>query len=341
MQEFYGSIRTMIGNNTFIKLKQWFKRLLQRWMPLLVVRQNESGISVELLTAHGYEPASIDHLPEMTPFAQTIALIDDQCCAFRLCYFPVDMVDFTDLNEAIELDMSEWSPFEDGHSLSFIERDGDQWSVSVWVWAKSVEHELLVLMPRGLTCTHVLPESAWYVAQAKVSAASLLICNFIAQSRYFLLSSSGFPQGSVVTNDAMVAKRFWRSLGGEREHIQHVLTVNAKQCWSPESRDIVEVEVLRPRSALLSRARLQGVKDWVDPSSWRKPLLAVISICIVWIASDAAVLQYQSDQQHKQLAAMKDSAHLVLKQRDDVERMHTRLQRVQTLRQAQGRPILC
>ncbi len=322
-----------------IELKQWFGRLLQRWAPLLVVRHHDSTISTELLMLDGYEPVTIDQLPEPTPFSQTVALIDDQYCSFRVCHFPCDMVERTDLDEAIELDVSEWSPFSENHILSFVGRDGDQWSAAVWVWTKSVEYELLASMPNGLECTHVLPESAWYVAQVKETVPTFLVCNFTVQPRYFLLSSDALPLASMITNDVSVSKRFWKSLGSVRENIQHVLTVKTTDCWVPESFEVDELEVLRPRSSLLSRARLQGVKDWADPVSWRKPLLAVASLFIVWIAMDAAVLQYQTGQLHKQLTEMKGSVSVVLNQRNDVERMNARLQSVQTLRQKQGEAL--
>jgi len=112
----------------------------------------------------------------------------------------------------------------------------------------------------------------------------------------------------------------------------------AEDAWRPAGVQAERLPAEPPRLALLSRARLEGVRDWSDPFTWRRPATALCALLLIWVLADATVLIQRGGQLERTLAAAEQSAHDVLQQRDKVDRLHVRLQRFSALRQAQQRP---
>jgi len=303
--------------------------LKQRWMPILCMRAQANEIYCQQLSAQGWQDIALDALPEHTLFSSQVALIADADCSFRLCTYPFDMLDASALDEAVELDLQQWSPFVEAYSyVSFVERKEDCWQVSVWVWPDSAAEHLLALLPDHLLCTHLLPEMAWHVACIRAAEPVLLLHVRDETSHLAFLSALGLPEKLVALKTGVESRRFFRGLGAKLEEVTKVfLTSEASaSVYLPETLIQKQLGAAYPRLPLLNRARLAGIQDWSNPMSWRHVIMAAFSLVLLWMAADAFQLMQRYDKIDGQLNRMTQSTHTVLEQRNKVDVLRERLQ---------------
>jgi len=312
-----------------------------RWMPMLRMCYNGSdSFSYQLLSDDGWLNLSQDDVPDMTLFSQYCLLINDLDCIFRFREYPLDMIALGDLDEAIVLDLDQWVPFEEGyHRLSFVERGRDSWQVAIWCWPKHLEKSLLEKLPQHVGCTHVLPEMAWNAACVRDLEPTVLVTSLHGCDGYAFLSAKGVPQDIAYCRDNLEVKRFLRGLGSRYEGVKKIFLAP-----QDETNLLSEVECQRPlpflmpRLPMLSRARRKGIKDWTDPMSWKKVMVALVSLVLLWIFADVAELTHQSSMLAGELKRAKVASQQVLDQRNQVRNLHDKLSSFVALKKAQYAP---
>ncbi len=312
-------------------------------MPVVCVRQDEEGLCYDVLTSVGWQRSAAAALPRATPLASTVLLIPDHDCYFRHRHFPLDMLAAGDLDEAVMLDIEQWSPFIAGKAITrffLAERRGEAWHVAVWIWVEETAARLLARLPAGVQCTHIMPEMAWHVAQLPCTAPALLIIRSTGYYGYALVSAAGVPCAIAWPRDAVAARRFWRGLGAEAHQVEQAWSYGDEvaAAWRPHGVQATVLPAVPPRHAILSHARMEGVHDWSDPFTWRRQAAALCALFLIWALADASVLVQRGGQLKRTLIATQKSAHDVLQQRDLVDHLQLRLQRFAALRRAQQRP---
>jgi len=318
------------------------ERLKYRWLSCTRITEIGEDICYQQLHVDGWQSVEPESLSERSPFSKVVVLLADGKCSFRCLEFPLDMVAAKDLDEAIALDVAMWSPFESESSLlSFSERVDNHWKVAVWVWPKQEENRLLQRIANGVQCTHMMPVMAWYIASVQAKSDVLLV-NILEpdkQGIYALVSPTGIPKVLSHITSEREARRFWRSLGDRQGLIGQVfLCGESESGWLSDVVSMRKLKPVLPRFALLNRASLKGVEDWADPLYWRKPMLAMLSLILVWTFTDAAVLAHRTEKVHTILSHAEREALDVLKYRDQVDGMQSRLQKYASLRVLQHQP---
>jgi len=324
-------------------LPEYLKRLKYRWMADVRITEGDGELHYELLGLAGWHRVAPEILPESSPLSQVVLLLADCKCSFRCLEFPIDMVAAKDLDEAIALDVAMWNPFaSDTSLLSFSERVEEHWKVAVWVWSKDEENRLLQKLSKTVHCTHIMPAMAWYVARVQEKSHVLLVHARGAareECTYAMVSPAGVPRVLSRIGNKSEAQRFWRGLGDNTQLVRQAFSCDAKQSdWLADVVDMKEMEPTSARLALLNRARLKGVKDWTDPLRWRKPMLAFLSLLIVWMLADVATLTHRTDAVSEMLGKAERQASDVLNYRDQVDAMQLRLQGYSHLRALQRQP---
>jgi len=312
-------------------------------MPVVCIRQDNKRLCYDVLTPSGWQQSGAEALPRSTPFSSIVLLIPDHDCCFRHRHFPLDMLASGDLDEAVTLDIEQWSPFGAAKAVTrffLAEKRGDTWHVAVWIWLEETAKQLLAQLPAGMQCTHIMPEMAWHVAQIHATASVLLIARSADSDGYAMVSTGGVPRAIARPRDDVAARRFWRSLGVGANQVDQVYLCGdeAMAAWRPEHLKIAALPSVAPRHGVLNRARMEGVPDWRDPSIWRRPVAALCALLLLWALADAAVLIRRGGQLEQTLAAAQRSAHDVLRQRNHIDRLQLRLRQFSALRRLQQRP---
>jgi len=323
-------------------LLKYLERLKYRWLSCMRITEIGEDLCYQQLHVDGWQSVEPDSLLEHSPSSKVVLLLADEKCSFRYLEFPVDMVAAKDLDEAIALDVAMWSPFgSDSSLLSFSERVDSHWKVAVWVWPKQEENRLLQRIADGVQCTHIMPAMAWYIVsvQAKSDVLLVNILESDKQGIYALVSPAGVPKVLSQITSEHEAMRFWRSLGDRQTLIgEGFLCGESESGWLSDVVNMRKLKPRLPRFALLNRARLKGVEDWADPLYWRKPMLAILSLILVWTFTDAGVLAHRTEKVRTMLSHAERQASDVLKYRDQVDSMQSRLQKYASLRVLQHEP---
>ena len=333
----------MDGDRT-VRLKQYWQRWKLRWAPVACIRRDEGRLRYDVLTPVGWQQCEAETLPRPTPFSSLALLIPDRDCCFRHRHFPFDMLAVGDIDEAVALDIKQWSPFKADKTISWFfltERHEDTWHVAIWIWPEETASQLLAQLPTGMQCTHMMPEMGWYVAQLRVTAPALLIARSADADGYAMVSVAGVPLAIAWPLDEVAARRFWRGLGAEVHRVEQVWLCGGDEAapvWQPKDVNAMTMPAIAPRHTLLNRARMDGLHDWSDPFTWRRPAVALCALLLVWALADAAVLMKRGRQLEQTLTTVQRSARDVLQQRDRVDYLQLRLQRFSALRQLQQRP---
>jgi len=317
------------------------KMFKYRWLSCVRIAEVNEQLCYQKLDVNGWQPVMSESLPKSTLFSKAVLLIADEKCCFRSLEFPADMVATKDLDEAIALDVAAWSPFGNDISLlSFFERIGNHWKVAVWIWPKEEEKRLLQRID-DVQCTHIMPVMAWYIASVQ-SKSDVLLMNrevSVKKSVYAWVSSAGVPKVLAQITNESEARRFWKRVGDRQGVVkQGFLCGESKLEWLSDVVPFSKLKVLLPHHSLLNRARLQGVVDWVDPVRWKKPMLACLSLVLAWMVADAVVLTHRAEKVHVTLSHAEGEALDVLKYRDEVDVMQSRLLKYASLRVLQHAP---
>ena len=318
------------------------EQLKYRWLSCIRIVEIAGELCYQQLDGNGWQLMNPELLSERSPLSKVVLLLADEKCCFRCIEFPVDMVSDKDLEEAIALDVAMWSPFEpDSSMFSFHERVDNHWKVAVWVWSKQEENRLVQRIPDRVQCTHMMPVMAWYSASIQENSDVLLVNMLDSEQQGIcaLVSPSGVPKVLSHIANEREAKRFWRSLGDKQMLVEQCFLSGESECsWFSDVVRVRKLKALLPRFSLLNRARLKGVKDWTEPLYWRKPMLAMLSLILVWACADAAVLVHRTEKVHSILAHAEKKALDVLEYRDQVDGMQLRLQKYVYLRALQHEP---
>jgi len=313
-------------------------------MPIISVSVVEERVCFELLTSLGWQPVAADALPETTPFSRHVAVLPDSECSFRSRLIPAELISEKDLDEAIALDIEQWSPFSGLKlgaglsSVSFVERHQEQWQVAVWIWPTSVEKSLLALLPDGFQVTHILPGMAWLASLSSLDAPSLICHVLDAHHGYALVSSKGVPVSVVWLDNELDDRRFWKAMGTKLNNVKQVLYVGDQTAaWQPDCIPSSQMKMGVPQYRLLNRSRRLGVRDWADPISWLNPIMTFALLLLVWGVADAAVLIERNSAVASELAEMQQGTQKALSLREKVAVLHQYLQDVQDVHDKQFR----
>jgi len=325
-----------------IGVRSGLERWKHRWLSCVQITEVDDTLCYQQLRASGWQSIAPKSLPKPSPLANVVLLIADEHCSFRSLEFPVDMVAAKDLDEAIALDVAGWNPFDDDISLlSFSERIAGHWKVAVWIWSKQEERRLLQRIDQAVTCTHVMPVMAWYIAGTQPKSDILLMSMSASEGRgvFALVSPAGVPRMLASIASESEARRFWRGLGDHQALLKQGILCGDSECeWLSDVLNISKVKPVFPRFSLLKRASLQSTVNWLDALYWKKPILACLSLLLVWAFADAAVLTHNTERVQNTLNHVKQEALDVLQNRDDVDGMQLRLQKYIDLRAKQYQP---
>jgi len=322
---------------------------LIEWIPLVCISPSRHGsFKYSHFGGAGWKQVDEVDLPAHTPLSHTVLLLEDHHCSFQRRSFPTELISAEGLDEAIELDFEQWVPFfragQDNVKNNWFacsERHGDSWEVAVWVWPEQVSEQLLANLPDQLSCTHLMPESAWQVALVRVSEPTLLIVALEDSQSFVMLDTHGFPASLSYPASADEAGRFWRSQGAAGCDVKTAICFDpdAEPVWLPPDCQFQYVEPGLPRYSMLSRARRPGVRDWSDPLSWKKPLAAMLVLVLVWMMSYAVMLNLRSDSIDELAAQTRQQVQEVLQAREQVEGMKVRLDLIHNLQLRQAMPL--
>lgn len=333
MHAFEGSLTT--------KTRLAWRRLVAPWFCL---RWDGHGCGVARLSSQGWVASQWDTLPANAPLAKTVWLVASERTHFRSRSFPATLIDRKDLPEALMLDIETWSPWgrNSGH-FAWPVREGEHWRVAVWVWDQKTEQDgQLAARDQGARITHVMPEQAWTVACfAPQPAPALFVLSESRSACFVVTDARGVPHAQAPVADAAAARRFWRSLGPLASAVTGIINAAGEEAsppWLPELPRHGQ-PAGKPRAAALAGARIAGVHDWADLQAWRKPLVAGALLLLVWMTGDTLVLLKQEAVVEAALDQARQSAHQVLREREQLQALKARLGAMYDLRRRQGRSL--
>jgi len=195
--------------------------------PWVCLHMSGEHLAISIWNGHGWEAVALSDVPQPGLFGRYVWRIAAEHTCFRHRSFPADVIDASDLDEAVALDLRTWSPWGGGSAYFYWPtRDGDVWQVAVWAW-DAVKEETLrtqVLAGSGLTLTHAIPEQAWRAAAVELaSVPALLIWSVGEKLSCIGLNERGFPTRIATIGNAAEGARFRRSLGGDAERVAALL----------------------------------------------------------------------------------------------------------------------
>jgi len=344
----------MSVDNVMKRMGRGLRSKLIEWIPLVCVFPSDALVSrkegspYRYFDTGGWVARAEADLPEHTPLSHTVVLVEDHHCSFKHRSFPVELISAEELDEAIELDFEQWVPFPcagpdkvqvDWFACS--QRHGEHWHVAVWVWPARVSEQLFSALPAQLSCTHLMPETAWHVALARVSEHTLLIVATGGGQAFVMLDEHGFPVDLSYPGSAGEAGRFWRNQGAVANRAVTALCFDSEiePVWLPPDCRLQYIEPGLPRYSILSRARRPGIRDWSDPLSWKKPLAAMAALVAVWMLSQMLMLNLRSDAIDDLVGQTRGELQEVLQARENVERMQGQLNIIRHLQLRQSMPL--
>lgn len=315
-------------------------------MPKTLIEFAGVGKSAEVRYL-GFQNSTWEPVPEISEhqsaFSQRILIVPDELAFFRLRRFPVDAVSKQALREAVELDLVRWSPWQENFDFYYWpQRNGEHWSVAVWVWEKAGLS--LLVDDKDINPTHVVPESAWNLATLNTDKKAFIYIRELAENKWSYASlGEGFSTLQIVdVTDSAGAQRFWNGLAAQEKDLP-VLVGEATdmQAWlalegkSEAGSDVEVVSHSEANSQMLSTARQQGISDWSDPFVWAKPVAAVLCLYIFWLICSGLVLLKHGRDVAGYIAETGSSSMEVLDKRENVERISAILDNTQEIRRQQ------
>jgi len=307
---------------------------LGQWV---IVRPKDQSVEFSHYGVGGWKRIGASALPEPSRFSSYVMLLPDQDCSFRMRSFPAELLVSADLDEAVALDIELWSPFQEPvDSLSFATRRETCWDVSVWVWPKRLTERVMAGLPEGFVCTHVMPQMAWSSACLRATSPALLIHTSGEQQLYAHISIGGLPTSMAAVSSEAEAKRYCSAFCHDvADDAIYVFGEQAPIYCADKAQSLSDA---LPRPELLARARLPDVMDWRDPLAWKRPILMLAAMVMLWLMADAVVLNLRGEAIDTELVAARGAASQVLTDRNQVTSMQERLSHIYTLQRLQARP---
>ena len=310
--------------------------LKANWAPIICIKIKSKGWFYEHLKPNGWEEVVERDLPKRTIFSKVALLIPAEDCSFKTCYFPHHLVAENELEEAIELDIKQWSIWNEYDCFFTHQLLGEQWQVKIWVWSQEIVSKISL---DTHIVTHVIPEPAWYAACLVGAEFSLLIHPKERQSHYALVTPSGWVEKIAQIKNHSQAQRYWQSWGFTSVEKCWLTSNDEQELWSPEgaSHQIIDQAAI-PHAQLFKKTRLPSVQDWTDPISYRVFFGVALLTYFIWMVSDAGVLLYQQKNVKQQLSVVHQSANDVLELRQKVTERQMIFSQMQGLRYQQQLP---
>lgn len=314
------------------------KNLKDHWLPWIKASIQHDKLHYALLQSGQWVNCPAEQLPASSMFAKLTLLLPNHVCAYRVRTFPQHLLTPQELPEAIALDYPNWSPWGQASGYCYrFNANGDDWQVSIWAWDKHFAQNLVAQLP---FCTHIIPELAWHAACVPPQPTLLIIAEQPPQPwvTYLLLGDAGTIQASARITEQPQAKRCWHGWGIPT--ITQGYTINqTDNCWIPDNISVkaLPTETARPSADLLRTTRIPGTLDWLSPKSYRQIIILGLILLTSWMVADALVLNYQM-QQIRELSLLRNSAHDVLKLREQVEASQRFNQQAITLQKQQRLP---
>ncbi len=317
-------------------MAQYFGGFKDRWMPWSKVNIVGDNLHYATIKSGQWFTCDAEQLPTFTLFAKLALLLPASVCAYRIRTFPKHLLNAKELNEAIVLDLAEWSPWgkASGYCYSYT-ITADEWQVSTWVWDLHYAQQMSQQLPY---CTHIIPELAWHAACAPQQPA-LMVIPEASGFHYLLLGELGKIQANAHINTQQQALRCWHGWG--MPNLSLGWEVNQPQdYWRPET---INMKALpdnhnKPHANLLRITRVAGIRDWTDPASYQAIFTLLLISLFSWMAIDALVLNYQSQKIQQQLSEIRSSADDALVMREQVEGALETIEQARLLQKQQRRP---
>ena len=315
-------------------------KLRERWFPKILIEIKTSGLRYSLYQASNW--VVVDSLPEtQSVFEQKTLLIPDAVSFFKLRRFPVESVSKQTLSEAVELDLSRWSPWQEGVEFYYWpKRSGDHWQVAVWVWQS--DYVLTVTPGLATKPTHVIPERAWKLAALDIEEPDFIyIDGGEGESRVYAEVAKDFATLRIVDiNNETDAKRFKTSLRAASAPVYAAAQNNStalrveqrgEQAWE-QLPNCLTTQYSLPDASALAAGRQAGISDWSDPFVWARPTGAVAVLYICWLLAEGLVLLKQGDEVLEYSSQASSVSIEVLDARAEVERINGLLAQIDLMR---------
>ena len=308
------------------------EELMRRLLPRTMIKIREQSLEYWCYADQKWSLTAPDAVPADGLFGQRVLLIPDDVTLFRSREFPLAHVGERDLAEAISLDVQAWSPWDgDSHIYYWPSQQGDCWQVAVWIWPKDILADI-----RGageLTPTHVMPERAWKIAaiQPEPSPVIFLDSTQNCQQVYAIIQPSAPPLRISECPTYEDSKRFWRTLDKDAQQYPLLRCPDYSEVF-PDNKESNEVALGLPLQKALKHARQDSSQDWLDPSSWIKPVGLVLLVYSLWLLGSALIFLQKGTEVGQLVAEARHEAIEVIEQRDNVTRAHGTLELLYGLR---------
>lgn len=320
-------------------------KYLQKYAGKVVYRFAPGANSIEHRVDDAWQSIQAREAIDIGPFGQAIALVPSGVALFQHRTFPADVVARNDLNEAIQLDFVQWSPWGAESAYFYLPvRNGDLWNVSLWVWDKQkFNQQLASLQASGLPLTHVVPEDVWLTSSLPSLEYPLLFIHSREDIQtFFYIEKPNQVLAQADVGTAAHAQYFWRSLGAKADAIKSVVQAESAEMqqihWCPPI-ELKTVPLILPSFSILDRGLLPGVKDWRHPSAWLHTFYAMAALIVIWMLGSALVIWSKENQIAANLASATKGAEAVVEARARVDEIRKTLQLITQLQQQQQVPI--
>ena len=312
--------------------------LRDRWFPKILIEAVGSEFRYSIY--RGGEWLCADELPpEQSWFEQKTLLMPDSISFFKLRSFPIESVSRQALEEAVELDLARWSPWQDDVEFYYWpKRSGEQWQVAVWVW----QREDLSSITRHLSTdpTHVIPERAWKLASQGIKSSDFIQVD-VNEDKSWTYSevAEDFSTLRIVQVKTKTdARRFFTALKDEATPVCIDAQVEPSSLPEEMQQHCSVGQYTQPVSSALSGARQPGISDWADPFVWAKPIGAVLALYIFWLLGSGFVLLKHGKEVREYSVQAGAVSNEVLIARAEVERLNGLLEHINQMRTDQ--PVL-
>lgn len=323
-------------------------KLRERWFPKVLIEIKTSGLQYSRYQGSSW--VVVDSLREThSVFEQKTLLIPDAVSFFKLRRFPVESVSKQTLGEAVELDLTRWSPWQEGVEFYYWpKRSGDHWQVAVWVWQSSYLPSTIPSLETKPT--HVIPERAWKLAALDIQESGFVYIDGGADGNWVYAEvAEDFATLRIVDiKNETDAKRFKTSLRDESApvyaatqsnntalHVEQPREQPREQFWEQSWEyppNCLTAQYSLPNASALAAGRQPGISDWSDPFVWARPTGALAALYICWLLAEGLVLLKQGDEVQEYSFQASSVSIEVLDARTEVERINGLLAQIDLLR---------
>ena len=323
-------------NNEWLQnVISFYNWLIEKLVPRILVRDDNGVLSYHVFRKGQWQRH--DAVPEQqSVFEQRIFLVADEHCFFRCRQFPTDTVSRDNLREAVELDLTRWSPISEDYDLFYWpQKKGDQWQVGVWVWSiRDVQTTIAQTQPAP---GYVLPVTAWkLVALSGANPRDLVLIQRSPAGGWQYAGVNTSLQQPFVTqvmnekDDRRFQTSFLASLQDPVIRLDDELT-SLPFDWDT---DVAPgPAVYQPaRMADLDTARQAAVKNWVDPFTWARPIGALLSVYVFYVLLSGLLSLKHSYELESHTARADAVSAGVLDAREEVDRVNQALEAIDKLR---------